>query len=41
LLPEELGEPGLIDRLRGDTLEEAEDTSPIPIVVVDRSGNLS
>ena len=41
VLPEELGEPGVIDRLRGDTLDEAEEASPIPIVVVDRSGNLS
>jgi nucleotide-binding universal stress UspA family protein len=41
VLPEELGEPGVVDRLRGETLEEAEETTRIPIVVVDRAGNLT
>jgi len=30
-----------VDRLRGETLEDTEEASPIPIVVVDRAGNLS
>ncbi len=41
VVPEELGEPGVVDRLRGETLEDTEEASPIPIVVVDRAGNLS
>jgi hypothetical protein len=36
LLPEELGDPSVIDRLRGDTLEDAEEAAHIPFQVVPR-----
>jgi hypothetical protein len=36
LLPEELGDPSVIDRLRGDTLEDAEEAARIPFQVVPR-----
>jgi hypothetical protein len=39
VLPAEMDEPGVIDRLRGETLEEARTTASVPIAVVDgRSG---
>jgi nucleotide-binding universal stress UspA family protein len=40
VLPQELDEPGLLERLRGDTLDKARDESSVPVVVVDRSGSL-
>jgi nucleotide-binding universal stress UspA family protein len=36
LLPEELGDPSVIDRLRGDTLEDAEEAARVPFQVVPR-----
>ena len=37
LLPEELGDPSVLDRVRGDTLEDAAEVAQIPIQVVARS----
>jgi hypothetical protein len=36
LLPKELGDPSVLDRLRGDTLEDAEEAARIPIQIVQR-----
>jgi hypothetical protein len=36
LLPEELDDPSLVDRVRGDTLEDASEASEVPIKVVSR-----
>jgi len=41
VVPEELGDPGVVDRLRGDTLEKAREEASVPVVVVDRSGSIS
>ena len=39
VLPAEMDDPGIIDRLRGETLEDARVTAAVPIAVVDgRSG---
>jgi nucleotide-binding universal stress UspA family protein len=40
VLPAELDDPGFLDRVRGETLDEAEEIGSVPIVVVDRTGNL-
>jgi hypothetical protein len=40
LLPEELEDPTIVDRLRGETVDEAEDKSSVPIALVDRRGRL-
>jgi len=37
LLPEELGDPSVVDRVRGDTLEDATEIGQIPIEVVSRT----
>jgi hypothetical protein len=36
LLPEELGDPTVLERLRGDTLEDAEESAEVPYQVVAR-----
>jgi nucleotide-binding universal stress UspA family protein len=38
VLPEELDDPGLVERLRGETVEKAKEESSVPVAVVDRSG---
>ena len=40
VLPAELRDPSFLERLRGQTLGAAEGSSAVPIVVVDRAGNL-
>jgi nucleotide-binding universal stress UspA family protein len=40
LLPEELDDAGLVDRLRGETVEKARDEASVPVAVVDRSGSI-
>ena len=40
LVPAELDDPGLVDRLRGETLEDAEASATVPVVPVDRTGRL-
>lgn len=40
VLPAELDDPGILERLRGETMEKAEEEGRIPIVVVDRDGRL-
>ena len=40
VLPEELDDPGVLERLRGDTVEKARDEASVPVLVVDRSGAL-
>ncbi len=37
LLPEELGDPSVVDRVRGDTLEDATEVAQVPIQVVGRA----
>jgi hypothetical protein len=41
LLPEELDDPSVIDRLRGDTLEDAEGSARIPFQLVPRDTKAS
>jgi hypothetical protein len=36
LLPEELGDPTVLERLRGDTIEDAEESAEVPYQVVAR-----
>ena len=38
LLPEELGDPGVLDRIRGDTLQAAEESAEVPFHLVPRPG---
>jgi nucleotide-binding universal stress UspA family protein len=38
VLPEELDDPGMVEKLRGETVEKARDQASVPVVVVDRSG---
>jgi nucleotide-binding universal stress UspA family protein len=40
VLPEELDDPGLVERLRGETVDKARDESSVPVAVVDRSGSI-
>src|SRR5919201_4014256 len=40
VLPEELDDPGVVDRIRGDTVEKTREQASVPVVVVDRSGAL-
>jgi hypothetical protein len=39
LLPEELGDPSVVDRVRGDTLADAAETAAVPIQVVAGHGS--
>lgn len=40
MLPSELENPSLIERLRGETAEKVEDESAIPVAFVDQAGNV-
>ena len=40
MLPAELEEPGLWDRLRGRTVERAVDAAPAPVLLVDSDGSI-
>ncbi len=39
LLPDDIADPGVIDRLRGDTIEDAEEAASVPFQVVPREGS--
>ena len=39
LLPEELGDPSVVDRVRGDTLADASEVAEVPIQVVPNVGD--
>ena len=40
LLPAELDDPGLVDRLRGETVEKARGEAAVPVAVVERPGSI-